>query len=354
MAAMWIALTNDADEATVRRELQGLGLWATPAADGGEVTGLFVAEQSQAVDDAAIRAIPGVAAVSRPKSATPQLDRQAGRDVTVAGWTFPADPADTGLPLLIAGPCAVESRDQVAAVAAAAARHGARWLRGGAFKPRTSPYSFSGHGESALRWLREAADAHDMAVVTEAMGESHVDLVAGYADIVQVGSRNMQNFALLAAVGASGKPVLLKRGMAATIADWFASAEHLLAAGAGPVVFCERGVTGFDPTTRNLLDLAAVAQLRHVHRLPVVVDPSHATGRRDLIAPLARAGIAAGGHGVVVEVHPDAREALSDGPQSLSFGELAGVASAIGLPAAPRTPPPTRPIPHPESPAARV
>ena len=176
-------------------------------------------------------------------------------------------------------------------------RAGGRLLRGGAWKPRTSPYAFQGHGGEALAWLRQAANSHGLAVVTEVLGEADVEQVAEAADLVQIGSRNMQNFALLKAVGRTRRPVLLKRGRTATLAEWRAAAEHVLLAGADGVVFCERGIAGVDPETRNTLDLGAVAVLKHAYGLPVVVDPSHAAGRRDLIEPLARAALAAGADG---------------------------------------------------------
>ena len=207
---------------------------------------------------------------------------------------------------------------------------GATMLRGGAFKPRTSPYSFQGHGPRALVWMRRAADSCGLGVVTEATSPEDVPAVAEIADLVQVGSRNMSSFGLLRAVGRAGKPVLLKRGMAATIEEWLLAGEHLLVHGAPAVIFCERGVRGFDGSTRNLLDLAAAALLAHVHKLPVIVDPSHATGRRDLVAPLALAAVAAGAAGILVETHDDPGAALSDGPQAISTTELAALARAVG------------------------
>ena len=211
--------------------------------------------------------------------------------------------------------------------AAYAAAAGARFLRGGAFKPRSSPYSFNGHGRQALDWLRAAARAHNLGVVTEVMSELEVETVAEVADLVQIGSRNMQNYALLSRVGRCARPVLLKRGMAATVEEWLLAGEHLLAAGCPGVVFCERGIHSFDPSTRNLLDLGAVAVLRHAYRLPVVVDPSHAAGRRDLVVALAKAAVACGAHGLIVESHPNPAAALSDGPQALLPEQL----SALGF-----------------------
>ncbi len=220
------------------------------------------------------------------------------------------------------GPCAVESERHVFTLAERLAALGVAFLRGGAFKPRTSPYAFQGHGEPALGWMRRAADATGMKVVTEALAEADVEVVAEHADLVQVGSRNMHNYALLKAIGRTGRPVLLKRGMAATLDEWLHAGEYLLAGGAAGVVFCERGIRSFDDSTRNLLDLGAVALLAHVYRLPVIVDPSHGAGRRDLVLPLGRASLAAGAAGLMIESHDDPARALSDGPQAIPLAEL--------------------------------
>ncbi len=242
-----------------------------------------------------------------------------------------------------AGPCSVESREQIQATAKAVAARGANVLRGGAFKPRTSPYAFQGLGADALHLLREAADAHGMAVVTEVLDPRDVPLVARHADMLQIGARNMQNFSLLREAGESGKPVLLKRGLSATIDEWLMAAEYLLVSGNGNVVLCERGVRSFDSTTRNLLDIAAVPLLHSLTHLPVIVDPSHGTGIAKLVAPMALAAVAAGADGLLVEVHPDPQAAASDGLQSLTFAQfetlmsgLEVVAGAVGrrIPAA--------------------
>ena len=226
---------------------------------------------------------------------------------------------------LMAGPCSVESETQVFTVAAAVARAGATVLRGGAYKPRTSPYSFQGLGEEGLKLLRRAADAHGLAVVSEVLDTQLVSQVARYADVLQVGARNMQNFALLREVAHAGKPVLLKRGMASTIEEWLMSAEHLLSQGNSQVILCERGIRTFETYTRNTLDLNAIPVVKELSHLPVIVDPSHGTGIRDKVAPMARAAIAAGADGLMIEVHDDPEHALSDGPQSLypeQFAEL--------------------------------
>jgi 3-deoxy-7-phosphoheptulonate synthase len=228
---------------------------------------------------------------------------------------------------LIAGPCSVEGEEQAFAIAAAVAKAGATIMRGGAFKPRTSPYSFQGLGEEGLKILRRAADAHGLAVVSEVMDSQQLPTVARYADILQVGARNMQNFTLLHEVGHAEKPVLLKRGLASTIEEWLMSAEHIVSQGNSQVILCERGIRTFETYTRNTLDLNAIPVVKELSHLPVIVDPSHGTGIRNKVAPMARAAIAAGADGLIIEVHHDPDHALSDGPQSLypeQYGELVG------------------------------
>ncbi len=233
---------------------------------------------------------------------------------------------------LIAGPCAVESAEQMDTIAAAIRAAGATILRGGAFKPRTSPYSFQGLGEDGLKILRETGDRYDMPIVTEVMDPGCVELIEQYTDMFQIGARNMQNFVLLSEVGKTNKPVLLKRGMSATIKDLLMSAEYILSGGNSNVVLCERGVRSFDTETRNLYDVAAIPAIKAKSHLPVIVDPSHATGRPDLIPPCALAGAAAGADGVHIEVHHCPEEAMSDGPQALlpeQYHELAKQVKAI-------------------------
>ena len=220
--------------------------------------------------------------------------------------------------VVMAGPCAVESDDQIKTTARMVAESGARILRGGAFKPRTSPYSFQGLGEKGLKLMREAADANNLMVVTEVMAANQIELVAQYADMLQIGTRNMQNYPLLTELGKVEKPILLKRGLSATIEEWLMSAEYILAAGNPNVIFCERGIRTFESATRNTLDLSAVVVVQHLSHLPIVVDPSHAVGHRKYVAPMARAAVAAGADGVMVEVHPDPNNAMSDGSQSLT------------------------------------
>lgn len=221
--------------------------------------------------------------------------------------------------VVMAGPCSVESREQVMATALAVKREGAVILRGGAYKPRTSPYDFQGLGVEGLKLLREAGNAAGMPVVTEIMSEGDVDIVCDHADMLQVGARNMQNFALLKKLAKSGKPILFKRGPSATIKEWLSAAEYLLHGGNENVVLCERGIKTFDHSLRNTLDLAGVALVKEMTHLPVIVDPSHATGKRSLISATAKAAVAVGADGVIVEVHPKPEKAWSDGAQSLTF-----------------------------------
>jgi 3-deoxy-7-phosphoheptulonate synthase len=238
---------------------------------------------------------------------------------------------------MIAGPCAVESREVLDEIAGRVKAAGANILRGGAFKPRTSPYSFQGLGEKGLQILREVGDRHGLPVVTEVMDPRQVELVVRYTDMIQVGARNMQNFDLLREIGQTRKPVLLKRGMSATVKDLLMSAEYILAEGNRQVVLCERGVRSFEDSTRNMLDMSAVPNVKGQSHLPIIVDPSHATGRPDLIPPMARAAVAAGADGVHVEVHSCPEKALSDGPQALLpkqyqslMDDLRRLAEAVG------------------------
>ena len=218
---------------------------------------------------------------------------------------------------IIAGPCAVESRSQMLETARLIKRGGAQILRGGAFKPRTSPYDFQGLEEKGLEYMAEAREATGLKIITEVTTPEAVPLVAQYADILQIGARNMQNFALLKAAGRNNRPVLLKRGLCATIEEWLSAAEYILAEGNRQVIFCERGIRTFENYTRNTLDLSAVTALKTLSHLPVIVDPSHGTGRREMVAPLSLAALASGADGLMLEVHPNPAEALCDGPQSL-------------------------------------
>jgi 3-deoxy-7-phosphoheptulonate synthase len=273
-----------------------------------------------------LSALPGVASVtpiSRPFKLASREFHPTDTIVAV-GDTLIGD----GSLCVMAGPCAVESREQLITTADAVLAAGGTVLRGGAFKPRTSPYSFQGLGADGLHYLSEARERTGLPVITEVMERSDVELVARHADILQVGARNMQNFPLLTAVGRAGKPVMLKRGLSATIEEWLMSAEYILSSGNPDVILCERGIRTFETSTRNTFDLTAVPLLHHLTHLPVVADPSHATGKRWLVRPMALAAVAAGADGIMVEIHPNPDEALSDGEQSLTlemFGALAPV-----------------------------
>jgi 3-deoxy-7-phosphoheptulonate synthase len=314
------ATAQEIDRVRERLEGAGLGVFAS---HGDTHVVLGAVGRPERLEPAALAAMPAVCEVhriSRPYKLVDRLANPEGTVVAVGNTRIGAEEL-----AVIAGPCAVESRDLILRTAAHVRRQGAQILRGGAYKPRSSPYSFQGLGEEGLRYLREAADESDMACVTEVIDASDVELVADYADMLQVGARNMQNFRLLGALGKIERPVLLKRGLAATFDEMLLAAEYIVAAGNPRVVLCERGVRTFATSTRNTLDLSAIPVLRRLTHLPIVVDPSHATGVRDLVAPMARAAVAAGADGVMVEVHPSPEDALSDGPQSLTpagFKEL--------------------------------
>ena len=264
--------------------------------------------------------LPGVDRVmpiSRPYKTT-------SREFKPENTVFPLDGISVGGDevIIMAGPCSVENWGQLITTARAVKEAGARFLRGGAFKPRSSPYSFQGLGEAGLRMLRAAADRHDLKLVTEVMEIAQIDLVAKYADIFQVGARNMQNYSLLEKLGTIDKPVLLKRGLSATIKEWLMAAEYIVAKGNHRVALCERGIRTFETMTRNTLDINAVPVLKALTHLPVLVDPSHGIGLRAHVPAIARAGVAAGADGIIVEVHPCPEKALSDGHQSLTPAEF--------------------------------
>ena len=253
--------------------------------------------------------------------------KNASREIEIGGEVV----------VMMAGPCSVEGKDQIETVAGIVQRCGAGILRGGAFKPRSSPYSFQGMGEEGLRLMRAAADQHGLFVVSEVMDQTQIPLLLEYADILQVGARNMQNFNLLRELGKVRKPVLLKRGIAATIEEWLLSAEYILAGGNHDVILCERGIRTFENYTRNTLDISAIPVVKKLSHLPIVVDPSHGTGRRDKVPPMARAAVAAGADGLLVEVHPNPEKAISDGAQTLFpdqfeklMKELAQIAPILG------------------------
>lgn len=231
--------------------------------------------------------------------------------------------------VMIAGPCSVESRDQIIEIALKLKQIGVSVLRGGVFKPRTSPYTFQGLGIEGLKFLREAGDIAGLPIVTELMDEEHLDIIEKYADIIQIGSRNMYNYSLLKLLGSVKKPILLKRGMSATIKEWIMAAEYIAAYGNKNIILCERGIRTFENYTRNTLDLAAVPIMKKETGLPVIVDPSHGTGIRELIRPMSKAALACGADGLMIEVHPDPDKALSDGEQSLNFEEYERIINEI-------------------------
>src|SRR5277367_818521 len=268
-----------------------------------------------------IEAMPGVeraVRISAPykfvsKEFRPEKTRIRVRDVLIGGDEF----------VTMAGPCSVESEAQILESAELVAKHGAKLLRGGAFKPRTSPYDFQGLELEGLKLLDKARRATGLGIITEVMSDRDVDLVAEYADVLQIGARNMQNFALLKTLGQCGRPILLKRGLSSTIKELLMSAEYIVAHGNPDVILCERGIRTFETVTRNTCDIAAIAALNELTHLPVILDPSHATGKRSLVPPLARAGVAIGADGLIVEMHPVPEKAMSDGAQSLNPVEFA-------------------------------
>lgn len=273
-----------------------------------------------------------VVRISEPYKLASRSFRPEGTVVSVGDVRVGGDEV-----VVMAGPCSVESEAQVRSAAAAVRRAGAKILRGGAFKPRSSPYSFQGLGEEGLRLLRWAADEQNMKVVSEVMDVSQLEMVARYVDVLQVGARNMQNFTLLREIGRLRQPVLLKRGISATIEEWLLSAEYVLAGGNSDVILCERGIRTFENYTRNTLDISAIPVVKKLSHLPIMADPSHGTGRRDKVAPMARAAVAAGADGLIIEVHCDPDHAWSDGAQSLFpaqfdhlMAELRIIAPAIG------------------------
>ena len=319
----------------VVRIIEEMGYQARPM-PGAQRTAVGLVGNDGRVDSSRIEAMAGVAQVihvTQPYKQVSREWREENTRVTIAaGVTFGGD----DIPI-IAGPCSVESEQQIITAARAVRAAGATALRGGAFKPRSSPYSFQGLGKKGLEMLALARRETGLAIVTEAMDEEGAHLVAEVADCIQIGARNMQNYSLLKAVGRIGKPVLLKRGLAATINDLLMSAEYVLSEGNSQVILCERGVRSFDPAARNMFDLTAIPIVHKLSHLPIIADPSHGTGLREKVTPMARAAVAAGADGIIVEVHPTPERALSDGGQSLfpeQFArlvtELRAIAGAIG------------------------
>lgn len=318
-----------ADESQIEQVIENLNLrgFDVHRSSGVQQTVLGAIGVQPGFDERIIRVLDGVADVqrvtepykfaSRSWKGEPSIFDING--VTVGGKEV----------ILVAGPCSVESDDQINATAAHVAAHGATFLRGGAFKPRTSPYSFQGLGVEGLALMRAAGDRYGLNVITEVTDVSKVELVYRFADVFQVGARNMQSFDLLRELGRTDKPVFLKRGLAASIEEWLMAAEYVMSEGNQQVILCERGIRTFETATRNTFDLSAVPVVKNKSHLPIFADPSHATGIRDRVIPMARAAVAAGADGIIVEVHPEPAKALSDGPQSLYFDQYVSLVAQI-------------------------
>src|SRR5277367_4584226 len=302
--------------ATVCEHIEKLGFRPHPM-PGASRTAIGITGNQGALDQGGLEELSGVAEVIRVTKPYKLVSRDVKQEDTVI--TFPGTNATIGGRniAVIAGPCSIESREQAFAVAEQIARAGAQFFRGGAYKPRTSPYAFQGMGEDGLKIMAEIRDTFGLRIVTEALDNESLDLVEDYADVIQIGARNMQNFSLLKRAGRARKPVLLKRGMSATLDEFLMAAEYLMSEGNYAVILCERGVRTFSDFTRNTLDLSVVPAVQKRSHLPIVVDPSHGTGRRNKVLPLSRAAVAVGADGLLVEVHHDPDRALSDGPQSI-------------------------------------
>ena len=307
--------------------------------DGPEQTIIGIVGGSGGYDVSAMSAMPGVQDVVRVSSPYRLSARTAHPEDTVITLSDGTRIGGDAPSIVIAGPCAVESEDQLRRTAECIRKAGVRFMRGGAFKPRTSPYSFQGLGFDGLELLKKVSEEFDLFIVSEVMEPAHVPAIAEFTDIVQVGSRNMQNYPLLRQIGNIRKPVMLKRGPAATIEEWLMAAEYILSGGNEKVILCERGIRTFEGSLRFTPDISAVPVIKKLSHLPIIVDPSHATGKREFVASMARAAIAAGADGIMVEVHPDPDRALSDGAQSLTFelfeemmSELVRIADAVNRP----------------------
>jgi len=318
---------TDEQVRAVTDAVEAMGLIAEPI-PGSLRTAIGVLGNQGYVDDTTIRELPGVREVihvSKPYKLVSRDFHPAPSVVEAGGVKFGGGQP----PVLIAGPCTVESEEQMLAAARLVKEAGAHMLRGGAFKPRTGPHSFQGLGVEGLKYLRQAGDAEGLPVITEVMRIEQLETICRYADVLQIGARNMQNFDLLKEVGKLSYPVLLKRGMSATIEEFLSAAEYILAEGNPRVILCERGIRTFEKTTRNTLDLSVVPLIREMSHLPIVVDPSHATGRRSLVGPMAKAAIVVGAHGVMIEVHPDPDRALCDGAQSLNGDDFSQLVTEL-------------------------
>jgi 3-deoxy-7-phosphoheptulonate synthase len=322
---MLVVMKNDATENQVKaviKEIEKMGYRGVPM-PGAQRTAICIVGNTGPVDDSGLIILEGVKETVRVTKQYKLVSRETHPQPTTI--TLGEVKIGEGRPVLMAGPCAVESEEQALTIARLVKKSGAEVFRGGAFKPRTSPYSFQGLGEKGLKILAKVRDETGLLIVTEAIDESSLELVDRYADIIQIGARNMHNYSLLRHAGNASKPVLLKRSFAATIEEWLMAAEYISSEGNSRVILCERGIRTFSDNTRNTLDLAAIPSVKQVSHLPVIVDPSHAAGKRDYVIPLAKGAIAVGADGLLVEVHHDPPHALSDGMQSLypeQFDEL--------------------------------
>jgi 3-deoxy-7-phosphoheptulonate synthase len=329
---MLIVMDSGASAADVRRVVEAveqLGLAAHPI-PGAQRTAIGITGNRGSIETAALENLPGVIEIIRVSAPYKLVSREAKRENTVV--SVGGVPVGGSALAIVAGPCAIESEKQALEIAREVRRAGANLYRGGAFKPRTSPYSFQGLGEEGLRILARVRAETGLPIVTEVLDTETAELVAEHADCLQIGARNMQNFSLLKKVGRMRKPVLLKRGMSATIEELLLSAEYLLAEGNYQVILCERGVRTFADHTRNTLDLSAIPYVQRISHLPILVDPSHGTGKREKVLPLSRAAVAVGADGLLIEVHTHPEAALSDGPQALlpeMFEELVGQIRAV-------------------------
>jgi len=326
---MLIVMKHDATDSQIEavlRVIEQLGLKGHPM-PGATRTAIGITGNQGAVDPSHFENLAGVAEairVSKPYKLITLDLRPEKTVVRVGDATIGGDEL-----AIIAGPCAIESRAQAFAIAEAVRRSGARFFRGGAYKPRTSPYAFQGLGEEGLKILADIRETYGLKIVTEALDEAGVDLVERYGDMIQIGARNMQNFSLLRRAGKARLPVLLKRGLSATLDEWLLAAEYVMAEGNYQVVLCERGIRTFAQHTRNTMDLAAIPAVRRISHLPVIVDPSHGTGKNFMVTPLARAGVAVGADGLIVEVHDQPEHALSDGAQALTLDQYEQMVSEV-------------------------
>ncbi|MBN2463733.1 MAG: 3-deoxy-7-phosphoheptulonate synthase [Dehalococcoidia bacterium] len=322
---MLVIMKNDATEEQVRaviREIENMGYRGIPI-PGAQRTAVCIIGNQGTVEDSCLLALGGVKETIRVTKSYKLVSKETHPQPTVI--TIGSVMIGGEKPVIMAGPCAIESEKQALTIARIVKQYGAQVFRGGAFKPRTSPYSFQGLGEEGLKILKKVREETGLLIVTEAIDHTNIELIEQYADIIQLGARNMQNYSLLRQAGQAKKPILLKRGFAATIEELLMSAEYIMAEGNSQVILCERGIRTFSDNTRNTLDLSAILSIKEVSHLPVVVDPSHAAGRREYVIPLSKGAIAIGADGILVEVHNDPLRALSDGMQSLypeQFAEL--------------------------------